>query len=140
MRSIAIKCAALAVLAACSAPPDRRPAAQGAVAPIAARIWSEPQVAGAVNLRASSVSRFVPGRDMLMNAAPTPLGSARYGDFDGFDMVIFDTRKASHAQIAAGMRAYCAGLGRSLVQVGQGMVGAAPASALPPGWISGMCR
>jgi hypothetical protein len=128
---------ACGMLAACGGGTERR-AVENASTNMAARIWTEPGVARAINVSGSMVADFKPGADILLQAIPMPLGMARYGEFDTFTMIIYDTRGATHGQVLKGMRAYCAGLGRPLVQPEHGVMrseGGAPAW----GWASARC-
>lgn len=129
--------AASLVLGACGGGEERR-AVNSAGAKMAARIWTDPRVARAINPSGTTVADFKPGADILVQSIPMPLGMATYGVFDQFDMVLFDTSRAPHAQVLAGMRAYCGRLGRPFRQPAQGVmtpVGGAPAL----GWASGHC-
>lgn len=98
--------AASLVLGACGGGEERR-AVNSAGAKMAARIWTDPRVARAINPSGTTVADFKPGADILVQSIPMPLGMATYGVFDQFDMVLFDTSRAPHAQVLDGMRAYC---------------------------------
>lgn len=133
--------ASLLLLAACGTSPELR-SMDNASRNTASRIWTQPQVARAINVRATVVSDFNPGVNILVNNIPQSLGTATYGAFDSFDTVLFDTKLASHADVQAGMRRYCATLQRDLVQVRQGVMQVPPnqTGLIPYGWTSGACR
>ena len=128
---------ALLVLAGCGGGAEDR-ALKNASTNVAARIWTDPEVARAINVSGTLVADFKPGADILVQAIPMPLGMATYGEFDNFDMVLFDTSRATHADVLAGMRDYCRRLGRPFRQPAQGVmepIGNAPAW----GWAAGHC-
>ena len=123
-------------LAAC-APSAEEVALSNAGRNMAYRIW-EPQVADAIGLSGTFVIDFKPGADALARSVPMPLGMATYGKFDKFDLVMFDTSKATAAQVLAGMRVYCGKLGRPLRVHSNGVMersGNGPVS----GYVSGDC-
>lgn len=138
MRAISTVVFGLFALVACGGGAERR-AVDNASANMAARVWTDPQVARAINVRGSMVADFKPGADILVQSIPVPLGMATYGVFDQFTMVLFDTSKATHGQVLAGMRDYCERrMRRPFRQPAEGVMkpmGGAPAW----GWASGHC-
>lgn len=138
MRKCTLISSLLLALAACGGGPEAR-AIDNAGSNTAARVWTAPGVARAINVHGSMVGDFKPGADILFQSIPKPLGMAVYGEFDQFDMILFDTSKASHAEVLAGMRAYCGRLGRPFRQPAQGVMDTMGGRAPAWGWASGHC-
>lgn len=141
MKQIHLLVAVLLSLTGC-APSEQDRRVQSAGAQMAARIWQDPRVAGAINLNSTVVADNKPGAYVLFRTIALPLGMATYGVFDTFNMVMFDDEKATHAEIVVGMRSYCTGMGRSLVQVQQGKMSAPRAQPKLKqwAWAAGSCR
>jgi hypothetical protein len=127
------------LLIACS--PEVKSADRASSA-VASRLWTDPQVARAINVRATHVADYKPGADILFSMLPTSLALATYGEFDSFMNVTFDNDLATHAQVLAGMQRYCAEMGRQLVSVGQGNMDVPPGQPQLKAWgyVSGLCR
>ena len=131
---------ALLAVSACTSEEMRLDDAKSAG--MAQRIWTDPQVARAINVRATTVADYRPGADILVAMLPVSLSIAKYGEFDSFIEVFFDRDLATDAQVFYGMERYCAVLGRRLIDRSSGTMKVPPGQKGLKAWgfVSGLCR